>query len=328
MSDTIKCLNEAHGENWSLYHGDCVDVASQLPDESIDLSIYSPPFANLYIYGDSVADMGNCANDDEFFEQYKFLIREKLRVTVPGRLSVIHCKDLPAYYGSDGYAGLKDFPGKIIAAHEDAGWNYHSRVTIWKCPVTERERTNNNGLLHKTIKRDQSQVRQGMADYLIVMRKPPADGMLSDKPISNGGLSEYYGKRETDPRELGSFHPSKFARTKIADDDSINIWRRYAEPVWWDINQQDVINGRIATGDADEKHICPLQLGVIRRVLQLWSLPCERVFSPFAGVGSEGLVSVQMGRKFLGVELKSEYVDHASGFLRQAESETGDLFSD
>ncbi len=323
---TVNVLNEAHGENWSIYNADCVDFASQLPDNSIDLTVYSPPFSNLYIYGDSVADMGNCKNDDEFFDQYRFLIREKYRVTVPGRLSVIHCKDLPAYFGSDGYSGLKDFPGAIIRAHEIEGWKFHSRITIWKCPVTERERTNNNGLLHKTIKRDQSQNRQGMADYLIIMRKPPTDGLLSDKPIANGGLKEYYGVEDCDPRVEGSYHPSKYARKKVAADNSINIWRRYAEPVWWDINQQDVLNFKIATTDKDAKHICPLQLGVIRRAVQMWSLKGERVWSPFTGVGSEGVCSIEMGRKFIGTELKESYFNHAAEYLEAAEQKGKELF--
>lgn len=270
--------------------------------------------------------MGNCKNDEEFFEQYKFLIREKLRVTVPGRLTVIHCKDLPAYYGSDGYSGLRDFPGAIIRAHEECGWNYHSRVTIWKCPVTERERTNNNGLLHKSILSDQSMVRQGMADFLIVMRKPPVDGLKSEKPISRGGLSHYEGLENCDPRVEGSYHPSKYSRNKVASVDSINIWRRYAEPVWWDINQQDVLNFKIARSDQDEKHICPLQLGVIRRALQLWSNPGDLVFSPFTGIGSEGVCSLEMGRKFIGTELKKEYYNQAIAFFKEQLEKERSLF--
>ena len=322
----MKVINEAHGEDWSIYNADCVSFASGMPDNSIGLSVYSPPFANLYIYGDSVADMGNCANDQEFFDQYRFLIREKLRVTIPGRLTAIHCKDLPAYYGRDGYSGLKDFPGEIIRAHEAEGWNFHSRVTIWKCPVTERERTNNHGLLHKSIMKDQSMVRQGMADYMIIMRKPPIEGLVSDDPVARGGLSHYEGLPECDPRVEGSYHPSKYSRNKVASIDSINIWRRYAEPVWWDINQQEVLNFKVARSDKDEKHICPLQLGVIRRCIQLWSNPGDVVFSPFTGIGSEGVCSVEMGRKFIGTELKPEYFNQAVGFLNAAEEQERSLF--
>jgi DNA modification methylase len=317
----MNILDQSSGEGWSLYNADCVELASSMPDNSIDLSVYSPPFANLYIYSDSVADMGNCADDTEFFEQYKFLIREKLRVTVPGRLTVIHCKDLPAYFGSDGYAGLRDFPGDIIRAHEAEGWNFHSRVTIWKCPVTERERTNNNGLLHKSVLRDQSQLRQGMADYLIIMRKPPLEGMMSTKPISRGGFAGYIGDATLDPRKEGCYHPSPYSRNSVAAVDSINVWRRYAEPVWWDIDQQDVLNFKIAKTGKDEKHICPLQLGVIRRSSQLWSNPGDVIFSPFTGIGSEGVCAVEMGRKFIGSELKPEYYEHAKGFLAAASAQ-------
>lgn len=317
----MNILDQAEGENWSLYNADCVELCASLPDNSVDLSVYSPPFANLYIYSDSVADMGNCADEAEFFEQYKFLIRDKLRVTVPGRLTVVHCKDLPAYFGSDGYAGLRDFPGDIIRAHEAEGWNFHSRVTIWKCPVTERERTNNNGLLHKSVLSDQSQLRQGMADYLIVMRKPCTEGLKSDKPISRGGFAGYIGAQDLDPRKEGCYHPSPYSRNAVSSVDSINIWRRYAEPVWWDVDQQDVLNFKIAKTGKDEKHICPLQLGVIRRSIQLWSNAGDVVFSPFTGIGSEGVCAVEMGRRFIGSELKPEYFEHAKGFLSAASAQ-------
>lgn len=304
---------------YHIYNGDCVEVASQLEANSIHLSVYSPPFAGLYIYSDSERDMGNCKTDQEFLDHYKFLAKELHRITIPGRLCVIHCKDLPAYHHRDGYAGLKDFPGDIIKVHESVGWSFHSRVTIWKCPVVERERTNNNGLLHKTILRDRSQVRQGMADYLIVMRKTPLSSILSDIPVSNEkGLDSYVGLDECDPRKQGSFHPSQYARKSVASNDSINIWRRYAEPVWWDINQQNVLNGKIAREDRDEKHICPLQLDVIQRSVELWSNPGEIVFSPFMGIGSEGFVSINSGRKFVGVELKEAYFNHAKRNLEHA----------
>ena len=312
-------LDQTIEKNWAMYQGDCVEVLAGLPDCSVDCSVYSPPFVGLYIYSDSERDMGNCRSNEEFFEHYGFAIKELYRVTVPGRLTIVHCKDLPAYYHRDGWSGLKDFPGAIIREHEKHDWCYHSRVTIWKCPVVERERTNNNGLLHKTILRDQSQSRQGMADYLLVFRKVPESSLMSDKPIANGGLREYHGEDDCDPRKQGSFHPSNYARKTIATNDSINIWRRYAEPVWWDINQQDVLNAKIAREDRDEKHICPLQLGVIRRALQLWSDEKDVVLSPFAGIGSEGYVSRQMGRKFIGIELKASYYRQAVKNLQAAE---------
>lgn len=333
----IKCLAEYHGDNYSLYHGDSCEVLKGLPESSIDLCIHSPPFSTLYIYSDSEADMGNCKDDAEFFAHYQFVIRELYRVTVPGRLCVVHCKDLPKYANRDDTAGLKDFPGDIVRAFEACGWSYHSNVTIWKCPVVERERTNNNGLLHKTVLRDRSQLRQGMADFLKVFRKPPVGTLMSDKPIVNTklrpvvdpatgreemqpfaeGFEDYVGLPEFDPRTTDD-HQSPYARGRGKKSgggsaaqqhaESIHVWRRYAEPVWWDIDQMDVLNYRTARGDKDERHICPLQLGVIERAVELWSMPGEVVLSPFAGICSEGAGAIRRGRKFVGIELKAEYV--------------------
>ena len=315
----MNCINQQTGENWHAINGDCVESIKALPDNSVGMSVYSPPFVGLYIYSDSERDMGNTTSDEEFFEHYKFAIRELYRITEPGRVSVVHCKDLPAYHHRDGYAGLKDFPGQIIAAHEECGWSFHSRVTIWKCPVTERERTNNNGLLHKTVLRDRSQLRQGMADFILVFRKTPESGLNADNPVqTDGGFTDYVGTDEGDPRKQGRGHPSKYARKTLASDDSINIWRRYAEPVWWDIDQQDVLNEKIARENKDEKHICPLQLGVIRRAVNIWSNPGDVVLSPFMGIGSEGYVAIQEGRKFVGVELKESYFRQAVANLKTA----------
>jgi len=314
-------INQAHGKTWTLCHGDCVEGLRDLPSDSIDFGIHSPPFANLYIYSDSERDMGNCADDVEFFQHYRFAIDEMLRVTVPGRLCAVHCKDLPRYANVYGTTGLIDFPGAIIQEFEAAGWVFHSRVTIWKCPVIERERTNNNGLLHKTVLRDRSQVRQGMADYLIVFRKPPSEGcgLMSSKPISTKGFDRYIG--EIDPRTYKD-HPSKFARKTKSSSDSIDIWQRYADPVWFDISQTNVLNNyKDATSEDDIKHICPLQLDLIQRAVHIWSDEGDVVLSPFAGIGSEGYGSIKMGRRFVGFELKREYFDIAVKNLRRAESE-------
>jgi len=381
----IIAADSAYGPSWAMYRGDCCEVIQTIPDSSIDMSIHSPPFANLYIYSDSEADMGNCQTLDEFFEHYKFLIKEMNRVTVPGRLAVVHCKDLPKYANRDDTAGLIDFPGRIVEAYcgteaaeidtalrrierriykamkagdgsraarlqdsysklkldlqdfppeDDCGWSFHSRVTIWKCPVTERERTNNNGLLHKTATRDRSQLRQGMADYLLVFRKPPLGTLMSDKPVCGeertaptfefpegqllrqGFIEPYIG--DVSPRE-NNLHPSPFARKGNATDLSIDIWRRYAEPVWWDIDQTDVLNFKIARSDQDEKHICPLQLDLIRRAVSIWSNPDDVILSPFAGIGSEGYGSVIEGRRFVGIELKEGYFDVAQSNLKIAD---------
>jgi len=312
-------VEQAFGENWTLCLGDCVEGVQDLPPDSIDFCIHSPPFANLYIYSDSERDMGNCATDEEFFTHYRFLMAELLRVAVPGRLCAVHCKDLPRYANVYGTTGLIDFPGAIIAEFEGCGWVYHSRVTIWKCPVIERERTNNNGLLHKTVQRDRSQVRQGMADYLLVFRKPPADGdgLMSRKPIVSKGFDRYIG--EIDPRTCKD-HPSPFARKSKSSADSIDIWQRYADPVWWDINQTNVLNYKKPTSEKDVKHICPLQLDLIERAVHIWSDEGDVVLSPFAGIGSEGVGAMRMGRRFVGFELKREYFDEAVYNLKVEES--------
>jgi DNA modification methylase len=305
-------------EQWKMIHGDSIEECAKMPSDWVDFMIFSPPFSQLYIYTDLPQDMGNCESNEEFFEHFNYLIPELYRITTPGRLCAIHCKDLPRYYGSDGAAALVDFPGQIIAAMEKHGWDFHSRVTVWKCPVTERERTNNNGLLHKTVMRDSSQIRQGMADYLLVFRKTPAESMTGPKPIiREAGFSKWIGDPASDPRTTET-HPSKYARKGKNGHTSVELWRRYAEPVWWDIDQTDVLNFEMARKHNDEKHICPLQLGLIRRALYLWSEPGDIVFSPFAGIGSEGVVAIEDGRRFVGVELNPGYHWHGCNHLRIA----------
>jgi len=293
--ENINVLNEASGENWHIYNADCVDLMSQLPDECIDLSIYSPPFANLYIYSDSVADMGNCGSDDEFFEQYKFAIKEKLRMTKSGRLSCVHCMDLPMSKSMHGYIGRRDFSGEIIRAHVEAGWVFHCRVTVWKDPVVEMQRTKALGLLHKQIKKDSCRSRMGNPDYLLVFYKPGDN----QNPVNHTN-----------------------------DDFPVDQWQKWASPVWMDINQTNVLQKACARDDKDEKHICPLQLDFIYRCLVLWSNERDTIFSPFTGIGSEGYVSVLHNRKFIGTELKDKYFEQAALNLKKAESEKGDLFKD
>jgi DNA modification methylase len=314
----MNVINQHISETFALYNGDCVEVIKGIPDGSVDFSVYSPPFSNLYIYSDSVADMGNSASDDEFMEHYLFLIHEKYRVTRAGRLTAVHCKDLPMYHNRDGAAGLKDFPGMIIRAHENAGWVYHSRVTIWKDPVIEMQRTKNHGLLHKNFTSRAEVCRQGMADYLIVFRKwDGVNGTESPVPVKqNRKAGDYVGERP----------PEYFEDQR---DYSIQVWQRYASPVWFDINQTRVLNYQMAKEDQDEKHICPLQLDVIERAIDLWTNPGEVVLSPFAGIGSEGYCAIKRGRKFIGIELKESYFDWASKNLKQAEDESRqvDLFT-
>jgi DNA modification methylase len=272
---------EHHGKNFVIYNGDCVKISHQIPDNKIHLSVFSPPFANLYIYSDDLADMGNCKDAKEFFMQFDYLIQELYRITMPGRLCVIHCKQMPRYRGRDGTAGLYDFRGDIIRHLEAFGWSYHSEVCIWKDPVIEMQRTKSHGLLYKQLRKDSSHSRQGMADYLVVFRKW-ADDYIDPAPV-----------------------------THTKEDFPLEVWQRYASPVWFDIRQTNVLNARIARDDKDEKHICPLQLDAIERVVNLWSNEGDIVFDPFDGIGSTGYVSLKMKRRHIGCELKETYWDQA-----------------
>lgn len=289
----IKCLNNKSGDNWTLYHGDCVAVSEQMPDECIDLSIYSPPFASLYTYSDSVADMGNCKDDEEFFEQYQHLIEQLYRLTKAGRISCVHCMDLPSSKAMHGYIGRRDFSGEIIRAHNKAGWIFHCRVTIWKDPVVEMQRTKALGLLHKQLKKDSCRSRMGNPDYLLVFVKPGENPF----PVTH--------TNETFP---------------------VDQWQKWASPVWMDIDQTNVLNGKHARDEKDERHICPLQLDVIYRCLVMWSNQGDVVFSPFAGIGSEGYESIKHGRKFFGTELKESYWKQACDNLKYAEASNEQLF--
>lgn len=287
----IRCLNASAGKNWQAIHGDCVDVVSQLPDESIGFSVYSPPFGSLFVYSESAADMGN-STDNEFRDHYAFLVSQKLRVTKPGRLTAVHCSDLPMTKWKDGAVGIKDFSGDIIRAHEEAGWIYHGRRTIWKCPVVEMTRTKHVGLLYKQLQKDSSKSRGGMPDYLLTFIKP------GDNP---------------DPI---NHTPADFP---------LEQWQEWASPVWMSVNQSNVLNVRMARDGADERHLCPLQLDVIERAMIMWSNPDDIVLSPFMGIGSEGVGALKFGRKFFGVELKESYWKQACKYL-DAEDRQGDLF--
>lgn len=268
------------GEDWQLYHGDCVTVTQQLPEASIHFSIFSPPFSSLYIYSDALEDMGNCANDEEFFRHFDFLIPELLRVTRPGRLCAVHCKDLVSYKGRDGAAGLRDFSGEIIRHFLAAGWVYHSKVVIWKDPVIEMQRTKAHGLLYKQLRADSTFSRQGLPEYLLIFRKWPktVEEEMRIEPV-----------------------------THTTEEFPLEIWQRYASPVWFDIRQTNVLNVEQARQSQDEKHICPLQLDVIERCLRLWSNPGEMVLDPFTGIGSTGYIALGHGRRFIGIELKEAY---------------------
>lgn len=276
----------AIGHGWRITLGDCVKGLRSEPDESIDYSVFSPPFASLYTYTDSPNDMGNCRNHDEFFEQFRFLVAEIFRTTKPGRLCSFHCMDMPMSKMRDGEIALRDFRGELIREFQNAGWLYHSGVTIWKDPVTAMQRTKALGLLWKQIKKDSSMSRQGIPDYLVTMRKPG----VNQNPISHT--------------------PEEFP---VAE------WQKIASPVWMDINPSETLQFRSAREEKDERHICPLQLEVIRRALLLWSNPGDLVLSPFAGIGSEGYESIKAERRFIGFELKQSYFDQAVKNLTYAE---------
>lgn len=284
-------IDQAVNERWALYHGDCVDVMRGMPEASVHYSIFSPPFASLYTYSASPRDMGNCTTHSEFYEQFRFAVAEMFRVTKPGRLLSFHCMLLPTSKQRDGFIGLSDFRGELIRMFVEVGWIHHSEVVIWKDPVTAMQRTKALGLLHKQIKKDSCMSRQGIPDYLVTMRKPGDN----PEPVSHTGEGE---------------------------DLPVSMWQRYASPVWMDINPTDTLQYRSAREHDDERHICPLQLGVIRRAMDLWSNQGDTVLSPFAGIGSEGYVALQKGRRFVGAELKASYYEQACRNLTEASEET------
>jgi hypothetical protein len=305
---TTRVLDQASGPGWHLYNGDCVEVIRGIPDRSVGLSLYSPPFSSLYTYSDSERDMGNAADDAEFMRHYGFLVPELYRITRPGRLVVVHCKDLVNYVTSSGRAGLRDFPGQLVREHVRCRepnceapfeqryeglcghglFTLHSKVTIWKSPVTEQHRTNAHGLLYKQLRKDSSFSRQGLPDYLLVFRRWAKEG------------------EEVQPV------------THTQESFPLSQWQEWASPVWMTINPTDCLNVAQARSARDEKHMCPLQLDVIERCVRLWSNPGDVVFSPFAGIGSEGVGALEHDRKFVGVELKPEYFRVAARNLGDA----------
>jgi len=300
------------GNGWEAHNGDCVEVIKTLKADSVDYSVFSPPFADLYTYSDSPRDMGNAKDYKEFFEHFAYLIPELLRITKPGRLVTVHCMDLPVHKERDGYIGIRDFPGDIIRAFERDGFVFHSRVTIWKDPLVAATRTKALGLLHKQICKDSTLCRQGIADYLLTFRKL---GENPDPVSHPNGFDYYIG--DNPPQERGI----KFSHV---------TWQKYASPVWMDINQTRTLQRESAREDKDEKHICPLQLDVIERCIHLWTNPGDVVFSPFGGIGSEGYSAVRMDRRAVMIELKRSYFDQMVGNMHAAEHEKRqqDLFTE
>lgn len=307
--DTVgKVYDEKITDRWSAYHGDCIEVIKGIPDESIHYSIFSPPFLSLYVYSDAMEDMGNAKNDDEFYAHFSYLLPELIRVMKPGRLITVHSSLVPMTLNHDGVMGIRDFPGQIVRLFEQHGFIYHSKVNIWKDPLVQATRTKALMLAHKQISKDSTRCGQGFADELLTFRKPGGN----PEPVEHGrGFEQYIGE-QPEPRHSKNDNPR-------INKYSHEVWQRYASPVWWDIKQQDTLNYRDARENQDERHICPLQLPVIARCLELWTNKDDIVFSPFAGIGSEGYESVKMGRKFIGIELKESYYKSMCKNLKNAE---------
>lgn len=274
----MKCLNQVIKERYSIYNGDSCEIMNSIPDNSIHYSIFSPPFADLYVYSNSERDMGNCKSKSEFYEHFKFIVKELYRIMMNGRLVSFHCMNLPISKQKDGFIGITDFRGELIKLFQDCGFIYHSEVCIWKDPVIGMQRTKALGLLHKQIKKDSAMCRQGIPDYLVTMRKP------GDNP------ERVEHTNETFP---------------------VQIWQNYASPVWMDINPSDTLQRTSARDEKDEKHICPLQLDVIRRGINLWTNENDIVFTPFMGIGSEVYQALKMNRRGIGIELKESYYRQA-----------------
>lgn len=317
----VSVIDTVVGDNYQIYNGDCVEVASGLPDESVGFVIYSPPFSSLYTYSNSDRDMGNCRSDEEFFQHFQFLIAELYRVLKPGRLMAVHCMNLPTSKQNDGFIGIKDFRGDLIRAFQAKGFIYHSEVCIWKDPVIAMQRTKAIGLLHKQLQKDSTISRQGIPDYLVVMRKPGVNPDPVDGPLYYFVGDDNLPDQNEVARDDGSV--AKFPKGSAT---VIDVWQRYASPIWMDINQTRTLQFAAGRENDDERHICPLQLDVIERAMQLWSKPGDVVFTPFLGIGSEAYVAVKMGRKAIGSELKPSYFKLAARNLKDAEKSQYDLF--
>lgn len=281
----MNVIDQVIADQYAMYNGDSCELIKALPDNSIHYTIFSPPFASLYTYSNSDRDMGNSKDDAEFYEHFRYLAKDLYRVTMPGRLLSFHCMDLPLMKSRDGVIGLKDFPALVRQIFEDCGFIYHSKVTIWKNPVTEMQRTKALGLLHKQIRKDSAMNRQGIPDYIVTMRK---DGE----------------------------NPEKVSHT--FENFPVDVWQKYASPVWMDIRQSDTLQRKSARSEKDEKHICPLQLEVIQRCIELWTNKGDIVLDPFAGIGSSPYVAVTMGRRGIGFELKESYYKQAKANLEAA----------
>jgi len=304
----MNILNQAQGDNWTMANGDCIEVLNSLPENSIHLSIFSPPYASLYTYSNSDRDLGNSVNDDQFYEHFAHVVAGLHRVTKPGRIVCVDVMNIPAMKERDGYIGLKDFRGDVIRAFQKAGFIFHSEHCAWKDPLIEATRTKALGLMHKQLCKDSTRSRAGIPQYLLAFRK---DGENPEPVAHIDGLTEFCG--ENPP---------------IHGNLSHERWRRYASPVWMDINFSNTLNAKAARDNEDERHVCPMALDLIERAIQLWSNPGDVVFDPFSGVGSTGYQAIKMGRKFIGSELKQSYFAQACKNIESAKANQGGLFMD
>lgn len=295
----IKVNDKKITDKYAIYNVDTTEGITALRDDSVGLIVYSPPFSSLYTYSNSDRDLGNSRNDDEFFAHFDFIVRDLYRILMPGRIMAVHCMNIPAMKERDGYIGIKDFRGDLIRLFQKHGFIYHSEVTVWKDPVVEMQRTKALGLLHKQIKKDSSKSRMGLPDYIVIMRKPGDNS----EPITHTN---------------DSFPVSDWQ--KIASP----AWEIYPSPVWWDINQSDTLN-RMFSDAESEKHIAPLQLPVIERIVRLYSNEGDVVFTPFMGIGSEVFQAVKMGRRGIGIELKETYFNCAVDNMKSLELEQAQM---
>ena len=306
----IDVTSQHNDKNFTVYNADCVEVLKILPPNSMDFSIFSPPYFSLFTYSSSIRDLGNCKNEVEFLEHFAMVISGLKRVIKPGRLIAVDCMNVPAMKERDGYIGLKDFRGDIIRAFQDQGFIFHSETCVWKDPLIEAVRTKALGLMHKQLCKDSSMCRSGIPQYLLAFRKPG----VNESPINHPDGLEYF-TGENEPLEGVLAHER---------------WRRYASPVWMDIRQGNTLNARAAREKDDERHVCPMSLDIIERALQLWTKPGDIVVDPFTGIGSSGVQSLKMKRKFCGIELKTAYFVQTVKNLIKADDEANQatLFDD
>lgn len=315
MIEGIKCVDQVVTDDYAIYQGDSCEVIRAIPGDSIHFGIHSPPFEGLYKFSNFDRDISNNEGPG-FWEHYGFLISELYRVTMPGRLHAVHVMQLPMSKIRHGNIGMRDFRGEVVRAYEDAGWIFHSEVCIWKDPVVAQQRTKSIRLLHKQIVKDSTISGQGLADYILAFRKP------GDNPEPVSGCFDRYSG--TDEPDFGKFTTPTDGRNWY----SIEVWQRYASPVWMDINQTRTLQYRGGRDEKDEQHISPLQLDVIERCIDLWSNPGDTVLTPFLGIGSEVWGAVTMGRKGIGIELKPSYFAQAVKNLARAKEDMGGLFAD